>query len=52
VDSDLAGVRDKAALTRLPATERDGWHKLWAEVTNTLARARRPAAADKKSAPK
>jgi WD40 repeat protein len=31
-DSDLAGVRDKEGLSRLPAGERADWEKLWAEV--------------------
>jgi WD40 repeat protein len=32
-DTDLASVRDKPALERLSATERQGWEKLWAQVT-------------------
>jgi hypothetical protein len=31
-DPDLAGVRDKAALAKLPEAERAGWRKLWAGV--------------------
>jgi hypothetical protein len=30
--TDLAGVRDAAALANLPPTERDDWCKFWAEV--------------------
>ena len=37
---DLAGVRDAGALAALPAAERAGWEKLWADVTSTRARAR------------
>ncbi len=35
-DSDLAGVRDAAALEKLPETERAEWKKLWAEVEELL----------------
>jgi tetratricopeptide (TPR) repeat protein len=31
-DADLAGLRDTAALARLPEAERAEWQKLWAEV--------------------
>src|SRR5262249_44802879 len=31
-DLHLAGVRDEAELARLPAEERQGWAKFWAEV--------------------
>jgi serine/threonine-protein kinase len=31
-DPDLAGVRDPAALAKLPKEERAGWKKLWADV--------------------
>jgi serine/threonine-protein kinase len=31
-DSDLAGVRDPAAVAKLPAEEQEQWRKLWAEV--------------------
>jgi serine/threonine-protein kinase len=37
-DSDLAGVRDHAALAKLPAAERDAWSKLWAELDDLLKR--------------
>jgi tetratricopeptide (TPR) repeat protein len=46
-DADLTGVRDKQALAALPAAERAGWEKLWAEVADLLRRldAAKPAAA-------
>jgi tetratricopeptide (TPR) repeat protein len=31
-DPDLAGLRDKAALAKLPEVERQAWQKLWREV--------------------
>jgi tetratricopeptide (TPR) repeat protein len=31
-DTDLASVRDPAALAKLPEAERDGWKRLWADV--------------------
>jgi serine/threonine-protein kinase len=31
-DSDLAGLRDKGGLAKLPAAERAEWEKFWAEV--------------------
>jgi hypothetical protein len=31
-DLHLAGVRDEVELARLPAEERQGWAKFWAEV--------------------
>jgi serine/threonine-protein kinase len=31
-NADLAGLRDKAALDKLPASERDAWQRLWADV--------------------
>jgi tetratricopeptide (TPR) repeat protein len=37
-DADLAGVRGKEALSNLPAEERAGWEKLWAEVADLLRR--------------
>jgi tetratricopeptide (TPR) repeat protein len=37
-DSDLAGVRDRAALAKLPAAERQEWAKLWGEVAALLAK--------------
>jgi hypothetical protein len=35
-DADLAGVRDAAALAKLPEAERAEWQKLWAEVAALL----------------
>jgi eukaryotic-like serine/threonine-protein kinase len=37
-DPDLAGVRDKEALAKLPAGERVSWQKLWAEVDSLRKR--------------
>ena len=31
-DADLAGIRDVAALGKLPANERKEWHALWARL--------------------
>jgi hypothetical protein len=38
-DSDLAGVREKAALDKLPQTERTAWLNLWSDIAALLARA-------------
>jgi hypothetical protein len=38
-DTDLARVRDPKALAPLPAEERDGWHKFWADVAGLARRA-------------
>jgi hypothetical protein len=38
-DSALAGVREKAALAKLPEDERKKWQKLWADVADLLRRA-------------
>jgi tetratricopeptide (TPR) repeat protein len=35
-DVDLAGVRDQAALAKLPAAERQVWRRLWADVDTLL----------------
>ncbi len=35
-DTDLAGVRDAAALEKLPESERADWQKLWADVDALL----------------
>ncbi|HVS35086.1 MAG TPA: hypothetical protein VMS17_05855 [Gemmataceae bacterium] len=35
-DSDLAGVRDAAALEKLPEAERADWKKPWADVNALL----------------
>jgi hypothetical protein len=39
-DSDLAGIRDEAALAKLPDGEREGFRALWADVDRLLAKAR------------
>jgi hypothetical protein len=41
-DSDLAGVRGKDALARLPEEEREQWEKLWSDVDALLRRASQP----------
>jgi len=38
-DSDLAGVRDAAALAGLPEAERADWQRLWADVQAVLEKA-------------
>jgi hypothetical protein len=38
-DSDLAGVRDPAALAKLAEAERLEWEKFWKEVEGLLAKA-------------
>jgi tetratricopeptide (TPR) repeat protein len=38
-DSDLAGLRDAAALAKLPAAERAAWEALWADVATLLKKA-------------
>jgi hypothetical protein len=37
-DADLAGIRDKDALMKLPADEREACQKLWADVAELLKR--------------
>jgi serine/threonine-protein kinase len=37
-DADLAGIRDKEALDKLPDDERKDWQKLWADVAALLAK--------------
>ncbi len=39
VDPDLDGVRDQAALAKLPEAERTAWRALWADVDTLLKRA-------------
>jgi WD40 repeat protein/tetratricopeptide (TPR) repeat protein len=39
VDTDLAGIRDKAAMAKLPADERKAFTQLWADVATLLKRA-------------
>jgi tetratricopeptide (TPR) repeat protein len=38
-DPDLAAVRDRGALEKLPEDERQSWQKLWADVASLHARA-------------
>ncbi len=38
-DTDLAAIRDAAALAKLPEAERSEWQRLWAEVEAVLKRA-------------
>jgi hypothetical protein len=46
-DSDLASVRDSAALARLPREERAAWERLWAEAAALLQKAGAKGAAPK-----
>jgi hypothetical protein len=39
-DSDLAGIRDREELEKLPETERKDWRELWTHVAVLLAKAR------------
>jgi tetratricopeptide (TPR) repeat protein len=39
-DAELAGVRDKAALEKLPPDERRQWEKFWADVAGLLEEAK------------
>jgi superkiller protein 3 len=41
-DPDLVGLRDAAALAKLPEAERAEWEKLWADVEATLKKAGKP----------
>jgi tetratricopeptide (TPR) repeat protein len=47
-DTDLAGLRNAAALTKLPAEERAAWAKLWADVAALLKKAETPAQTESK----
>jgi len=38
-DTDLAGVRDAAALKNLPAQEQESWRKLWADIAELVKKA-------------
>jgi len=38
----LVGVREAAALAKLPEIEREGWKSLWAKVDALLLKARTP----------
>jgi tetratricopeptide (TPR) repeat protein len=46
-DADLADVREPEALAKLPDIERQPWYELWAQVSETLARAKGMAAQKK-----
>jgi hypothetical protein len=48
-DDDLAGVRDKGRLARLPAEERTAWARLWSDVSELLAHAKEPSPRDKET---
>ena len=39
-DTDFAGVRGPEALAKLPEAERPAWQKLWADVAETLDKAK------------
>jgi hypothetical protein len=39
-DTDLAGVREPAALAKLPEAERKAWPARWREVETLLAKAK------------
>ena len=41
-DTDLTGIRDKAALAKLLAEERVAWETLWADVSALLKKAQTP----------
>jgi hypothetical protein len=41
-DPDLAGVRDRAGLARLPNEERKQWERLWSDVAVLLRRVSGP----------
>jgi serine/threonine-protein kinase len=41
--TDLAGIRDRSALAKLPAEERAAFTKLWADVATLLKKAETPA---------
>jgi hypothetical protein len=41
-DPDLAGLREEAALAKLPEAERQAFRQLWADVRSTLERAGSP----------
>jgi tetratricopeptide (TPR) repeat protein len=47
-DTDLAGIRDKAALEKLPAEEQKAFAQLWADVTALLKKAETSAAKEGK----
>ena len=40
VDEDLAAIRDKNSLTKLPEAEQEAFRKLWADVDELLMKAK------------
>ena len=46
-DPDFAGVRDTAAVAKLPEAERAAWQTLWADVAELIKRSDQPAAANR-----
>jgi hypothetical protein len=51
-DTHFAGVRGPDALARLPEAERQAWHKLWADIAGTLARAERTTSPEQRAGSK
>ena len=47
-DTDLAGIRDAAALAKLPADEQKAFTQLWADVAALLKKAETPATKESK----
>jgi hypothetical protein len=47
-DVDFAGLRGPQVLGRLPKAERQPWQKPWADIIETLVRARGKATVKKK----
>ena len=47
-DPDLAGIRDRDAIEKLPADERHGWEALWKDVDVLLKSETKPSPADGK----
>jgi hypothetical protein len=47
IDSDFAGVRDRAALEKLPPDEQKAFTQLWADAAALLKKAEAPAKKDK-----
>ncbi len=50
-DTDLAGIRDQAALALLPAEERGEFNRLWADVAALLKQVQQPSNKQPKHAP-
>jgi tetratricopeptide (TPR) repeat protein len=48
-DRDFTGVRGEAALAKLPEAERAAWRRLWADVAQTLSKAREKPAMEEKT---